>query len=143
MVLIPSVSLIQVIKLLLCQKFCQSLILHASVWKFAVNKLVLDFSFMKTSIWCARVYYTPSPQRGRGVYCFTSVRPSWNLSYPLSILKVILNNISVISWQVPLPFINFIYTLDVLLKSLVLDFFSFSRNELWCLLWCLFQWNLK
>jgi hypothetical protein len=44
---------------------------------------------------------------------------------------------------VPLPFINFIFAQDVLLKSLVLDFFSFSRNELWCLLWCLFQWNLK
>jgi hypothetical protein len=47
-------------------------------------------------------------------------------------LKVIFNNISVISWQVPLPFINFIFTLDVLLKSLILDFFSFSRNELCC-----------
>ena len=22
------------------------------------------------------VFYTPAPQRGRGVYCFTSVRPS-------------------------------------------------------------------
>jgi hypothetical protein len=43
----------------------------------------------------------------------------------------------------PLPFISFIFSSDVLLKSLVLDFFSFSRNELWCLLWFLFQWNLK
>jgi hypothetical protein len=44
---------------------------------------------------------------------------------------------------VPLPYIIFfIFAQDVLLKSLVLDFFSFSRNELWCLL-CLFQWNLK
>ena len=25
-------------------------------------------------------YYTPAPQRGRGVYCFTSVRPSFRLS---------------------------------------------------------------
>ena len=43
----------------------------------------------------------------------------------------------------PLPFISFIFSSDVLLKSLVLDFFSFSRNELWCLLLYLFQWNLK
>jgi hypothetical protein len=43
----------------------------------------------------------------------------------------------------PLPFISFIFSSDVLLKSLVLDFFSFSRNELWCLLLFLFQWNLK
>ena len=47
----------------------------------------------------------------------------------------------------PLPFISFIFSSDVLLKqkskSLVLDLFSFSRNELWCLLLFLFQWNLK
>jgi hypothetical protein len=50
--------------------FCQSLILHASVWKFAVNKLVIGvFSPLVINENVDIVY--------------------WNLSYPLSILKVI------------------------------------------------------
>ena len=29
-----------------------------------------------TLLWCETTNYIPAPRRGRGVYCFTSVRPS-------------------------------------------------------------------
>jgi hypothetical protein len=31
--------------------------------------------------YCGKRFYTPAPRRGRGVYCFTSVRPSVCLSF--------------------------------------------------------------
>ena len=81
---------------------------HFSNWKMDINvsPLLLYFVFMYNTFDCtifmysevncafnpyytnhflcviywATIHYTPAPRRGRGVYCFTSVRPSFHPS---------------------------------------------------------------